>query len=63
MSDSRIGFGDGVGLVDGRKRLVHVKGLTVPKKCPSGGFPFEVTISFEDGTASTDKYTLACPRT
>jgi hypothetical protein len=46
----------------GRRELVHVKGLTVPKKCPSGGFPFEVTVSFEDGTSNTDKYTSPCPR-
>jgi hypothetical protein len=47
--------------VHGRRQLVHVKGLVVPKRCPSGGFPFEVTISFEDATASTDKYTSPCP--
>jgi hypothetical protein len=48
--------------VHGRRQLVHVKGLIVPKKCPGGGFPFQVTISFEDGTSSTDKYTSPCPR-
>jgi hypothetical protein len=48
--------------IHGKRQLVHVKGLTVPKTCPRGGFPFEVTISFEDGTSNTDRYTSPCPR-
>ncbi len=47
--------------VHGRRELSHVKGLVVPKSCPAGGFPFEVTISFLDGSASTDTYTSPCP--
>jgi hypothetical protein len=49
-------------LVHGRRRLVHVKGLIVPKSCPRGGFPFLVTIGFLDGTQTADKYTAPCPR-
>lgn len=48
--------------VHGRQRLVHVKGLIVPKSCPRGGFPFLVTIGFLDGTSTTDNYTVHCPR-
>lgn len=48
--------------VHGRRVLLHVKGLIVPKKCPAGGFPFDVNISFLDGTSSADKYTAPCPR-
>jgi hypothetical protein len=48
--------------VHNKRELVHVKGLVVPKKCPVGGFPFEVTVSFLDGTSGTDKHTSPCPR-
>jgi hypothetical protein len=47
--------------VHGRQKLVHVKGLIVPKVCPKGGFPFKVMISFLDGSSSTDTYTAPCP--
>ncbi len=47
--------------VHGRRQLDHVKGLIVPKSCPSGGFPFLVTVDFLDGTATTDKYKAPCP--
>jgi hypothetical protein len=47
--------------IHGKKQLVHVKGLIVPKTCPQGGFPFKVTISFLDGSSSTDTYTAPCP--
>jgi hypothetical protein len=48
--------------IHGKRKLIHVKGLVVPKRCPAGGFPFEVSIGFLDGTSSTDKYTAPCPR-
>ncbi len=47
--------------VNGHQKLVHVKGLIVPKTCPKGGFPFKVIVSFLDGTQSTDTYTAPCP--
>jgi hypothetical protein len=47
--------------VHGKQMLIHVPGLIVPKKCPSGGFPFLVTISFLDNTQTSDKYTAPCP--
>jgi hypothetical protein len=47
--------------VRGKRRLVHVKGIIVPKTCPKGGFPFKVTIGFLDGTQSTDTYNAPCP--
>jgi hypothetical protein len=49
--------------IHGKQTLVHVKGLIIPKSCPKSGFPFKVTISFIDGTQSTDSYTMPCPRT
>jgi hypothetical protein len=47
--------------VHGHNQLIHVKGIIVPKKCPSGGFPFKVTVGFLDGTSATDAYTAPCP--
>jgi hypothetical protein len=47
--------------VHGHRRLVHVKGLIVPKTCPHGGFPFKVTISFLYSTSATDSYVAPCP--
>jgi len=47
--------------VHGKQKLVHVKGLIIPKTCPKGGFPFKVTVNFLDGTSATDTYTAPCP--
>jgi len=47
--------------IHGARRLVHVKGIIVPRTCPPGGFPFKVTIGFLDGSSSTDTYTAPCP--
>lgn len=47
--------------IHGKRKLVHVKGIIVPKTCPQGGFPFKVTIGFLDGTQSIDTYTAPCP--
>ncbi len=48
--------------IHGKRKLVHVKGLIVPKSCPGGGFPYEASFNFEDGTNSTYKGTIPCPR-
>ena len=45
----------------GGRRLIHVKGLVLPKSCPPGGFPFKVTIGFLNGTQSTATYSSRCP--
>jgi hypothetical protein len=47
--------------VAGKQKLVHVKGLIIPKTCPKGGFPFKVTVNFLDGTSATDTYAAPCP--
>jgi len=46
----------------GRRTLVHIKGLTVPRTCPSGGFPTRATVEFSDGTILTVNPTIPCPR-
>lgn len=48
-------------MVGGKRKLVHVKGIIVPKKCPKGGFPYETQIAFQDGTTNTVKGTIPCP--
>jgi hypothetical protein len=47
--------------VKGKRRLVHIKGIVVPKKCPRGGFPYETQLTYYDGTSSTVKGTIPCP--
>ena len=47
--------------VGGKRKLVHVKGIIVPKTCPKGGFPYETQLVFEDGTNNTVKGTIPCP--
>ncbi len=48
--------------VHGRRTLVHIKGLIVPRTCPLGGFPTRATIEFTDGTTFTVNPTIPCPR-
>jgi hypothetical protein len=47
--------------VHGKRTLVHLKGMTVPKSCPSGGFPTEGIIDFADGSMLTVNPTIPCP--
>jgi hypothetical protein len=47
--------------IHGRRTLVHIKGLVAPATCPAGGFPFEVIVTFEDGSTSTASYSSPCP--
>jgi hypothetical protein len=48
--------------VHGKRKLVHIKGVIVPKTCPRGGFPFETEVSYEDNTTNVLKGTAPCPR-
>jgi len=49
--------------VDGRRRLVRLKGLLSPLRCPRGGFPLQTTAEFADGSTAVSKDTLPCPST
>src|SRR6202453_4786799 len=49
--------------VHGRNKLVHIRGIVVPKTCPSGGFPYKALVSFEDGTSLTATGAISCPHT
>lgn len=45
----------------GLRTLERVRGLIAPRSCPSGGFPFETTVTFEDGTTSVARTASPCP--
>jgi hypothetical protein len=36
-------------------------GITLPERCPRGGFPFALTFSFADGTTATTRERVPCP--
>ncbi len=44
-----------------RRILQHVKGLTVPRTCPSGGFPFALQFTFADGSTVLSPVSIPCP--
>ena len=47
--------------VHGRRTLVRVPGLIVPRRCPAGGFPTRGTAEFADGATFTVDPTIPCP--
>lgn len=46
----------------GRRTLVHVPGLVVPRRCPADGFPTRGTAEFADGAKFTVDPAIPCPR-
>ena len=48
--------------VDGKTKLVHVRGLVAPRTCPPGGFPIEGSFEFADGSKTTSTASIPCPR-
>jgi hypothetical protein len=48
--------------VNGKKKLFHVKGIILPKKCPAGGFPVATEFSFFDGSTVTATKKIPCPK-
>jgi hypothetical protein len=47
--------------VRGRLVSFHPVGVSVPLRCPHGGFQFSATFSFEDGTTTVANSTVPCP--
>lgn len=43
------------------RRLVHVRGLLVPRSCPHGGFPAKAIVEFLDGQSLTLDPSVPCP--
>jgi hypothetical protein len=48
--------------VHGRTVSFHPKGVSVPERCPRGGFAFSARFAFVDGTSTTARSTVPCPR-
>lgn len=47
--------------VHGKRKLIHVRGMVVPKSCPAGGFATQGTIDFADGSTLTVNPKIPCP--
>ena len=45
----------------GRRVAYHPKGVLLPRKCPTGGFHFNATFSFLDGSQAQATTTIKCP--
>jgi hypothetical protein len=47
--------------VHGKRVTFHPIGIAVPERCPSGGFPFSASFTFEDGSTAAASTTVPCP--
>ncbi len=47
--------------VHGKRTLVHLRGIVVPKRCPSGGFPTKGIVEFTNGSTLTVNSAIPCP--
>jgi hypothetical protein len=45
----------------GRLVPFHPRGVSVPERCPHGGFPFAADFTFQDGSAATARTAVPCP--
>lgn len=48
--------------VHGKRRLFHVRGIILPKRCPHGGWPVASQFTFEDGQTVMAKRSVPCPK-
>ena len=47
--------------VHGRRVPFHPRGVSVPERCPRGGFPFAAEFTFQDGSHTSAQTTVPCP--
>lgn len=47
--------------VHGRRVSFHPRGVSVPERCPRGGFPFAADFTFLDGSHTSAQTTVPCP--
>jgi hypothetical protein len=47
--------------VHGRVVAFQPRGVSVPERCPRGGFPFAAEFAFQDGSSTTAQTTVPCP--
>jgi len=45
----------------GRSVAFDPQGVSIPTRCPSGGFPFSASFNFLDGSSATANSTVPCP--
>jgi len=45
----------------GRLVAFHPRGVSVPERCPRGGFPFAANFAFQDGSQAAATTTVPCP--
>jgi hypothetical protein len=48
--------------VHGRLVAFHPRGVSVPERCPAGGFPFAAEFAFADGGHTSAATAVPCPR-
>jgi hypothetical protein len=48
--------------VRGRIVRYRPRGISLPRRCPPGGFRFSASFSFLDGTSASAAYSVSCPR-
>lgn len=46
----------------GRRISFHPRGVSLPRRCPHGGFHFGATFTFMDGSSTSASTVVACPR-
>src|SRR5208282_5361972 len=59
VSTESINIKVGAAYKQGKKTVYYG---TVPKKCPKGGFPGKVELTFETGETATATYKAPCPK-
>jgi hypothetical protein len=47
--------------VNGKRIAYRPHGITIPRRCPSGGFPFAALLTFADGTTNESITHVPCP--
>ncbi len=47
--------------VHGRRVPFKPRGVSVPERCPRGGFPFAAEFDFQDGSSTSAQTTVSCP--
>lgn len=48
--------------VNGKRIAYQPHGITIPRNCPAGGFPFAALLAFDDGTTTESVVHVRCPR-
>jgi hypothetical protein len=48
--------------VHGKRKLLHVKGIVLPQRCPHGGWPVASRFSFQDGSTVLATRKVPCPK-